>query len=155
MSVTIRAVTLEDSEQLAALLRGIGWFKAFEQETAAASEARVRRHLELCLANNSHSLYAAEDDNGRIIGFVAVHWLPYLIFAGPEGFVSELFVAESVRGQGVGKQLLQTVEAKARQLGCVRLSLLNGRQRESYARQFYTKLGWEERPDMANLVRYL
>lgn len=155
MSVTIRAVTLQDSERLADLLRGIGWFKAFEHETAAASKARVWRHLEWSLANSSHNLYAAEDDNGRLIGFVAVHWLPYLILAGLEGFISELFVAESARGRGVGKQLLQTVEEKARQLGCVRLSLLNGRHRESYVRQFYTKLGWEERTDMANLVRYL
>ncbi len=155
MNIIIRAVTLQDSEQLADLLRGIGWFKAFKQETAAASEARIRRHLELCLANNSHSLYAAEADAGRIVGFAAVHWLPYLILAGLEGFVSELFVDESARGRGIGKLLLQAIENEATQRGCIRLSLLNGRHRESYARQFYTKLGWEERPDMANHVRYL
>jgi hypothetical protein len=40
-------------------------------------------------------------------------------------------------------------DAEAR--GCSRLNLLNGRQRESYRREFYEKNGWRER-DMASFV---
>ena len=71
---------------------------------------------------------------------------------GPEGFVSELFVRDSARGHGVGKQLLEAIETEARARGCVRLSLINLRSRESYQRQFYIKAGWEERNEAANFI---
>jgi GNAT superfamily N-acetyltransferase len=81
-----------------------------------------------------------------------VHWIPYLFMSGPEGYVSELFVRNGERGQGVGTQLLQVVRAEARSRGCSRLALTNLRHRESYQRQFYTKAGWSERNDAAQFV---
>jgi GNAT superfamily N-acetyltransferase len=72
--------------------------------------------------------------------------------AGPEGYVSELFVREPARGQGVGGQLLDAIESEARARGCTRLSLINLRQRESYRRQFYVKAGWQERGTAANFI---
>ena len=81
-----------------------------------------------------------------------MHWLPYLFLKGPEGYVSELFVRESARGQGVGGELLRKIETEARARGCARLSLINLRNRESYMRQFYVKAGWEERAEAANFV---
>jgi GNAT superfamily N-acetyltransferase len=90
--------------------------------------------------------------DGKIAGYTSVHWLPYLFMNGPEGYVSELFVRSSGRGQGIGKQLLQAVEAEARARGCSRLSLINLRDRESYLRKFYNKAGWEERSEAANFL---
>jgi len=72
--------------------------------------------------------------------------------AGPEGYVSELFVRDDARGQGVGRQLLRIIEVEARGRGCQRLSLINLRNRESYQRQFYLKAGWHERSEAANFV---
>jgi GNAT superfamily N-acetyltransferase len=95
----------------------------------------------------------AANEDGRLIGYVAVHWLPYLFLSGPEGFISELFVAETARSSGVGKLLLQTVESEAKERGCSRLQLINFKNRESYQRKFYQKAGWEERPDGASFVR--
>ena len=86
------------------------------------------------------------------MGYGSVHWLPYLFLQGPEGYVSELFVRESARGQGIGRELLKVIETEAKARGCVRLSLINLRSRESYTRQFYVKAGWEERPDAANFI---
>ena len=151
MDITIRKAEIEDAASLARLLRSFGWFAAFEDENAEASSERVRRHLELCQADDSHSVYVAEAD-GNIQGYVSVHWLPYLILAGPEGYVSELFIQEEGRGQGLGTRLLEVVKTEARQRGCSRLMLLNNRGRESYLRQFYTKNGWQERPEMANFI---
>ena len=91
--------------------------------------------------------------NGAVLGYVAVHWVPYLIHTGPEGYISELFIRESARGQGIGARLLETVEAEAIRRGCTRLMLLNMRQRESYQREFYSKHGWEERPQAANFMK--
>jgi GNAT superfamily N-acetyltransferase len=97
----------------------------------------------------------AEQAGGRIAGYVAIYWLPYLFMAGPEGFVSELFVHEVARDQGVGSRLLAAVIEEARTRGCTRLQLINFRTRESYQRGFYTRAGWEERPEAASFTYYL
>jgi GNAT superfamily N-acetyltransferase len=104
------------------------------------------------LANESHSTFVAEDPTGVVAGYSSVHWRPYLFMSGPEGFVSELFVSEGARGQGVGRELLRVIESEARARGCQRLSLTNLRDRESYQRQFYVKAGWRERAEAANFI---
>jgi GNAT superfamily N-acetyltransferase len=144
----IRTAGIDDAGELAGLLRRVGWFSQFEEEPPAESERRVRRHLELALGDNSHSIYVAEAD-GRLIGYGAVHWLPTLFLEGPEGYVSELFVDENRRGRGVGRALLDLIATEAHGRGCARLLLVNGRERESYRRGFYAKAGWEEHPELA------
>lgn len=152
MEKQIRKIKVQDALQLAELLRDIGWFESFKSEPIEAASQRVRLHIEQCLADNSHSVLVAETSVGQIVGYGSVHWLPYLFLPGPEGLVSELFVRESARGQGVGRELLRNIETEARARGCARLSLINLRNRESYMRQFYVKAGWEERPEAANFI---
>lgn len=153
MNLTIRPARQEDAGQLADLIRGIGYFNALKDETSSDTTARVARLLALNLADPAaHSLVVAADADGVIVGYTAVHWLPYLILRAPEGYVSELFVRESARGQGVGRRLLEEVRAEGLRRGCGRLSLLNMRERESYLRGFYRKAGWSEREDAANFV---
>jgi GNAT superfamily N-acetyltransferase len=117
----LRKAKIEDAEQLASLIKEIGWFDVFKNETIADSARRVRAELERCLADESHLVCVAEAEGGEIIGYVSVHWLPYLFMSGPEGYVSELFVRHNARGRGVGTLLLQAVESEARSRGCSRL----------------------------------
>jgi GNAT superfamily N-acetyltransferase len=152
MRIQIRKLTGQDAPQIAELLRDIGWFETFNAESLTAASRRVRSRIEQCLADNSHSAFAAQSPDGKIVGYGSVHWLPYLFLQGPEGYVSELFVRQSARGQGIGRELLKTIETEANARGCVRLSLINLRNRESYLRQFYVKAGWEERPEAANFI---
>jgi GNAT superfamily N-acetyltransferase len=152
MAIQIRKASLEDAVQLALLLKDVGWFELFKTEPLKEASRKVRSRIEQCLADDSHSLFVADSPEDSIVGYGSVHWLPYLFMRGPEGFVSELFVRESARGRGVGNQLLQTIEREARRRGCVRLSLINLRSRESYQRQFYIKTGWEERGEAANFI---
>ena len=155
MNIHIRSAEADDAPIIAELLRSLGLFAHLAAEEAQVTQARVARHLALCQADDSHSVFVAQNPEGDIVGYGAVHWLPYLILTGPEGYVSELFVRDSCRGQGVGRQLLDVIKAEARERGCARLMLLNMRKRESYQRQFYSKQGWEERPDAANFVYLL
>jgi GNAT superfamily N-acetyltransferase len=148
----LRKATIEDAEQLASLLTEIGWFEVFKNESLEESSRRVRAELELCLADDSHLVCVAQSEEGKIIGYVSVHWLPYLFMRGPEAYVSELFVRDSARGRGVGRRLLQAVETEARSRGCIRMALTNLRHRESYKRQFYVKAGSTERSDAANFI---
>ena len=148
----IRKIHPQDAQSLAVLLKEIGSFELLKNEPLEAAGRRVKSHIEQCLADNSHTLLVAETSDGVIVGYVSVHWLPYLFLPAPEGYVSELFVHDSARGQGLGRRLLQTIEAEAQARGCSRLSLINFRHRESYKRRFYVKAGWEERPDAANFI---
>ncbi|MBN2388148.1 MAG: GNAT family N-acetyltransferase [Anaerolineales bacterium] len=155
MDFAIRLARSGDAPALADLIRELGMFAYLAAEPAQATGVRVAEHLSMCLADDSHLVCVAEDGDGVIAGYVAVHWLPYLILAGPEGYVSELFVRELARGQGLGARLLEAVEVEARRRGCTRLMLLNMRPRESYRRGFYAKRGWQERPEAANFLRDL
>jgi ribosomal protein S18 acetylase RimI-like enzyme len=53
----------------------------------------------------------------------------------------DLTVAPAFRGRGVGRALLERVEAKARQLGCVKVTLEVG-DRNDRARDLYERLGF-------------
>jgi GNAT superfamily N-acetyltransferase len=152
MKVRIRRALLDDSKAISAILMDLGWFDHLNDESPEVTERQVQRHLTRCFADNSHSTYVAETYNGEIVGYAAVHWLPYLFLPGPEGYLSELFVSESVRGQGVGSKLLHIIEEEARALGCCRLMLITSRNRESYTRGFYRKSGWDERELIRNFV---
>ena len=151
LDVAVRKAGLADATALTEVLRSVEYFTHLIELPFKEARATVVRGLERDLACDDHLVLLAENAEGRILGYCAVHWLPYLLFEGPEGYVSELFIHESARGRGVGARLLEAVKAEARQRGCQRLSLLNGRQRDSYLRKFYEKNGWRER-DMANFV---
>lgn len=149
--IRVRQAKEADAGAIARLLHEMGWFSALEGDEAQ-SEMRIGQLLPS--NTDHHSVFVAESEDEKVVGYTAVHWLPYFFMTGTEGYVSELFVSAAARGQGVGKLLLAAVAAEGRQRGCSRLSLLNGRHRESYQRQFYQKVGWEERPSMANFVYY-
>jgi GNAT superfamily N-acetyltransferase len=61
---------------------------------------------------------------GRAIGIV--HWIQHRSCwtAGYYCYLQDLFVADDVRGGGVGRQLIEAVYAKAASLGCSRVHWL-------------------------------
>jgi GNAT superfamily N-acetyltransferase len=144
-----------DVPGIAEIVRELGWFADQTAETPAGTQAHIANELKLCQADDSHSAYVAKAADEAVLGYVSVHWVPYLIHSGPDGYISELFIRESARGQGIGARLLETVEAEAIRRGCKRLMLLNMRQRESYQRAFYFKHGWEERLQAATFIKNL
>ena len=147
-TVTIRLARPEDAAGIAAVLRDVGWFTHINDEPREATEARVVEQLARCNGDDSHSAYVAVEPSERIAGYVAVHWFPNLM-KGADGYVSELFLREAARGQGVGRLLLAAVEAEGTRRGATRLMLFNRRLRDSYQRRFYPKAGWYERDDVA------
>jgi GNAT superfamily N-acetyltransferase len=68
------------------------------------------------------------------------------------GFVSEVIVAESQRGRGLGKALLAAAEAWFRAKGVVRVELQVVVKNES-ARRFYLGHGWAE--ELVQMVKPL
>jgi GNAT superfamily N-acetyltransferase len=151
-NVVVRMAQQEDVPIIAEIIRKLGWFPYVGEESPAATERRVLLHLELCDADDSHTVLVAEDEGGTVAGYISVHWLPYLMLAGPEGYLSELFVREDLRGKGVGGALIENIRELAIIKGCSRLMLLNNRERASYEREFYARHGFVERPEMTNWV---
>lgn len=133
-------------------MKSLGLFAHINTEAFSVTQERVLKHLALCTADDSHLVLVAQTSGSELAGYCAVHWLPYLILAGLEGYIAELFIKDEFRGQGIGRQLLETIKTEALNRGCSRLMLLNMRKRESYQRQFYLKQGWEERLDAVNFV---
>ncbi|MBN2004529.1 MAG: GNAT family N-acetyltransferase [Anaerolineae bacterium] len=154
MDILIRKAEPTDVPAIADLLRSLKFFAFIDAETPHDTQERVARHFAQCAADDSHLVLVAQEAGGDVVGYCAVHWNPYLMLAGPEGYVSELFVREPHREQGIGGRLLEAVRTEAQKRGCSRLMLINIRKRESYRRQFYAKQGWEER-DAANFVFHL
>lgn len=151
-TVRIRKALHEDVPVIASILRELGWFPYIDKESEAATELRIRLHLELADADDSHTVLVAEDEEIGVAGYISVHWLPYLLLSGPEGYVSEVFVREEARGKGVGTALMNDVRELAVAKRCSRLMLLSDRQRGSQEKDFYVRFGFEERPEMANMV---
>lgn len=146
---SLRPAQPDDALALATLLQDIGWFDRF----ATGHPDEHAAQLAPLLAPSPHQLQlVACDAQGLLIGYCAVHWLPIAILQGSEGYVSELFIADSARGSGVGSQLLDQVTAAARSRGCRRLRLVNNRQRDSYRRGFYARQGWQEQAQAARFV---
>ncbi len=146
----IRQATREDAEGLAALLRGLpGDLPRFGLESPEATLKRVSEALEV--SNGLYTVLVTEDAD-KITGFAHVHWQPSFLHSGGEGFISALFIHSKYRGQGLGRALLTRVQEEGNRRGCSRLMLLNMRDRTSYERGFYAKLGWKERSDAANFV---
>jgi len=145
----IRPLRPSDIADIMQLHRELGWNPAFK-----ADGSTLKQRLEALITGESALLLVAEL-KGKVVGYIHGEIVTYLLFAGREMLVSELFVMEGVRGRGVGKALLSAIESEAVSQKCFRISVLNSRERESYKRGFYPSLGYEERPHTANFTKRL
>jgi len=148
--VEIRSAVEADRDAIAALVLSL----AEERGAAGRSPEALRSTIAACIASPERELWVAEAD-GLVVGYAAVHWIPFPMIYGVEGYLSDLLVSRGARGSGVGRQLLARVEERAREIGCVRLMLNNARTAESYTREFYPKQGYRERTEFANFVKRL
>jgi len=146
MDIMVRNAASADVPGISTILRELGWFDTITGENEAATLARIGAIVKAAQNEECQSVYVAEGDDERVMGYASVHWLSYGYLPGPEGFISELYILEADRGHGVGTLLLESIKVEARERGCFRLRLVNIAKRESYHREFYKRLGWEERP---------
>jgi ribosomal protein S18 acetylase RimI-like enzyme len=79
----------------------------------------------------------------RVAGVVAVAAVPYLEKPGRWARIVSLVVANDVRGNGIGRQLVTAAESAARDLDCVATELTSA-QRRGRAHEFYRANGYED-----------
>jgi len=145
----IRPLRQGDIDAIMALHRELGWNPAFQ-----ADGSTLRQRLAALITGENALLLVAEQDR-TVVGYIHGEVVTYLLFAGREMLVSELFVMQPKRGQGIGRALMQAIEHEAVNRKCFRITLHNGRERESYKRGFYPALGYEERLQTATFSKRL
>ena len=141
--IKIRPLRHSDIEAIMLLHRELGWNPAFQ-----ADGSTLRQRLQALITEENALLLVAEI-SGRMVGYIHGETMTYLLFAGREMVISEVFVVQKARGQGVGKALMAAIEAEAVRHKCFRISVMNSRERESYKRDFYPSQGYEERTQTA------
>jgi len=149
MNSILRPATASDCGRIADLVATL----VRERGGSIDSDA-VETTVLSCLDDPGSEILVAEAE-GVVVGYVAVHWIPFPMLGGIEGYISDLIVASDLRGTGLGGRLIGEVERRARELGCVRLMLNNRLSAESYRRGFFGKSGFLERDDFASFVKRL
>ena len=100
-----------------------------------------------------HRLAALKDDDktsiswiaeldGRVVGFAGARVFPAIHQQNPIAQLTILVVDKGVRGQGIGRQLVELGERWARERGAWRISLTSALHRDD-AHKFYERLGYE------------
>ena len=153
--IEIRTARVEDAEDMARILREIGWS---ERRNALKLE-EVSKPIEdlIRYANtdqDGHTVLVAATNESKVVGFTSVHWVPFIMLGGFEGYISDVFVSPMASGIGAGRLLVKKIIDEGKKRGCMRLMVTNSKDKPSYKRGFYKKLGWAERPKVANFVYY-
>jgi N-acetylglutamate synthase-like GNAT family acetyltransferase len=150
--VHIRQANPEDCVGIAAVVHAVNELRSVATQSRDVTANTIEMNLKRMTRSGNSTAYVAEEPEGVIIGYGAVHWIPFLFLSGGEAYVTELFVRPADCGKSAGSNLLETIVVEAKRRGCSRVSLLNGRDGESYRRNFYKNRGWVERDRMANFI---
>ncbi|MDE2837322.1 MAG: GNAT family N-acetyltransferase [Chloroflexota bacterium] len=147
--VTLRAAQASDAAGITDLVA------ALARERGGTTDAdAVVAAVEECIGDPGHEIIIAAAGE-EAVAYVAVHWVPFPMLGGREGYVSDLIVRADWRGHGLGNRLMEAAELRAREMGCARLMLNNRVAAESFERGFFTKAGFRQRTDFANFVKTL
>lgn len=114
--------------------------RAFAEPTTPTG----RQHAALAeiIADPVHELLVGEID-GRVVTTAHLSWLRVLMYDG--GLMCQIEsvrTTSALRGQGIGRRLMEHIEAEARRRGAARLQLTTNKQRLR-AHEFYQRLGFE------------
>jgi GNAT superfamily N-acetyltransferase len=133
----IRAAEERDLEVLIGLLQALFSIEA----DFRPDPDRQRRGLARLLAEPARAAVLVAERRGAVVGMVTAQLVVSTSEGGPSAWVEDLVVAEEERGRGIGRRLLDAIEAWARAEGATRLQLLADRE-NAPALAFYARLGW-------------
>jgi GNAT superfamily N-acetyltransferase len=129
LGVTIRDARSEDSAAIGDLLGQLGY-----PTEADAVSARLQR------LQGAGDRVAVAELGGRVVGLAVLRVSSSLEYDDPAGQLAALVVDGAHRGSGVGRALVEAMEAEARVRGCGAFFLTTAEHRAE-AHAFYEHLG--------------
>lgn len=138
-AVTARRATPGDAESVARLLHD---FQVEFDEPSPGAEALAGRYAELIRNRDMTVLLAGDGPDG----FAQLRYRPWVYSAGPNAhsYLEELYVVPSLRGQGIGRALLEAAMDAARSEGATHMELGTSED-DAAARALYERLGFTNR----------
>ena len=88
------------------------------------------------------TLFAAEDDKGRLIGMLTLTFCPTL--TGDKYWIEDVIVHDEFRGHGIGKALVKAAVSHVKQSGHPYRIYLTSNPSRTAARNLYRSEGFEE-----------
>jgi ribosomal protein S18 acetylase RimI-like enzyme len=135
MAVTIRDAGPGDEPIVVELIQELA--VAFDYPTTI--DEHYVRHF---LASPVSDVLLALDDDAPV-GLLSYARVPGLFHASDSGLIESLVVAEGRRGEGIGRQLLQTAVRLLEEAGCAEISVSTSADNEA-AQRLYFEAGLTE-----------
>jgi len=140
----VRRATPGDADAVARLLHD---FQEEFDEPSPGVEALAERYADL-IRNRDMTVLLAGDGPA---GFAQIRYRPWVYSAGPQAhsYLEELYVVPSLRGQGIGRALMEAALDTARNEGATHMELGTS-ENDDAARALYESVGFtnrEGRPD--------
>jgi GNAT superfamily N-acetyltransferase len=111
--VEIAPITVEEFEELLPLIAAYQRFYEVEEVDEERNRAFFRRFL----APSQDGLLLGARRGGRLVGYACLYWHFSSLEAVETVLMNDLYVVESVRGQGVGRALIEATTEVARERG--------------------------------------
>jgi GNAT superfamily N-acetyltransferase len=115
----------------------------YEQDGYTFVEAEARSAALALIGDPQLGRLWVTCDGARVVGYVAATLGFSFEYRGREAFVDELFIAESHRGRGLGREALEIAEAYCRDAGVNALHLEVERHRDT-ALELYRRWGFAD-----------
>ena len=140
MSVTFTQL-FADSPDIEAILGPMQ--RLYEHDRIAFDKPAALAALHGLLNDPKHGIVWAMKEEESVIGYAVVTFGYSLEFHGVDAFLDEIYICESHRGIGLGRQAIELAEEACRQRG-VRALHLEVERDNTGAQAVYRKLGFRD-----------
>jgi GNAT superfamily N-acetyltransferase len=138
-NITIQEAAESDLADIVALLDQL--IKSL-QDSENLEPGTIEQNCRILMVDPAVRFLIAKEDR-QAIGFINFSLRRTTLHPGPSGLIDELVVAESHRGQGVGRLLVEACITECRKLGCSELEV-STKKSNNAARSFYKRCGFED-----------
>ncbi len=120
------------------------------------SAAELEQDLDAALSDPGQAVFLACAPDGRPVGFVEAGTRDYAedCATSPVGYVEGWYVEEDLRGQGIGKRLVEAAEDWARGIGCQEMGSDTWLDNDASI-QAHLKMGYREVERLVHFAKHL
>jgi GNAT superfamily N-acetyltransferase len=129
--VKIKRAEIKDAERIVTLGEQLGYSLTIKQ---------VKQRFEKIQNNDAHIIYVASLSNDHVVGWAHAYICDLLIMP-TQAMLLGLVVDQDYHHQGIGRYLMQQIEAWAALAGCEEVMLHSNIKRKE-AHLFYEKIGY-------------